>query len=368
MLTREGCQRRRNRLQQKLQAAGCDMFLTADNRAAYYFTGSYHADGAPVIFALWQDGATVLVAPSAGPAEVDEFRAVETYSIQRAITHPWHDAAKLFADIPRAAESVVKAAVDRAGSPWLLQGLLRADEIADATDLLLALRKRKEEDEIAEIRASLRLCEVAYRTAREVIRPGLTEIDVYNALHAAINQEAGTNVLFPGDFACGERGIKEGGPPTRRAILPGDLYILDLFPAPAFYFGDTCRTFAVGPPSDVQQRAWERVTGAMRLAESAIRPGVLARDVYAMVKEYLDEDELLRSTFWHHVGHGIGYRGHEAPRIIPGCDDVFEVGDVLTLEPGVYAAALQGGIRIEDNYVVREDGLENLFAHVSRSL
>ncbi len=42
---------------------------------------------------------------------------------------------------------------------------------------------------------------------------------------------------------------------------------------------------------------------------------------------------------------------------------MFEVGDVITLEPGVYAEALQGGIRLEDNYVVREHGLENLFAY-----
>src|SRR5256885_12007246 len=64
----------------------------------------------------------------------------------------------------------------------------------------------------------------------------------------------------------------------------------------------------------------------------------------------------------------IGYSGHEAPRLIPGCGDVFEVGDVVTLEPGVYSAALQGGIRIEDNYAVREHGLENLFSFVSRDL
>ena len=69
------------------------------------------------------------------------------------------------------------------------------------------------------------------------------------------------------------------------------------------------------------------------------------------------------NSFWHHLGHGIGHRGHEAPRIIPGTDDIFEEGDVITLEPGVYAQSLQGGIRIEDNYVVRAHGLENLFAY-----
>jgi Xaa-Pro aminopeptidase len=107
----------------------------------------------------------------------------------------------------------------------------------------------------------------------------------------------------------------------------------------------------------LQRRAWERVGAAGKFAETLIRPGVRARDVYAAVKERLDE------SFWHHVGHGIGFRGHEAPRIIPGSDDVFEEGDVIAIEPGMYSSEMHGGIRLEDNYVVRKDGPENLFAY-----
>ena len=47
--------------------------------------------------------------------------------------------------------------------------------------------------------------------------------------------------------------------------------------------------------------------------------------------------------------HGLGHRGHEAPRISPGSEDIFEEGDVFTLEPGIYYKALQGGIWLEDN-------------------
>jgi Xaa-Pro aminopeptidase len=108
-------------------------------------------------------------------------------------------------------------------------------------------------------------------------------------------------------------------------------------------------------------RAWEIVREAVRIGESAIKPGVKASKVYTGIKEFLDSHELTENSFWHHAGHGIGHRGHEAPRIIPGSDDVIEVGDVFTLEPGVYTKSLQGGIRLEDNYVLREGGLENLF-------
>ena len=57
-----------------------------------------------------------------------------------------------------------------------------------------------------------------------------------------------------------------------------------------------------------------------------VKPGVKARDVYAFVKSALDEDPVSEGSFWHHAGHGIGIHGHEAPRIIPGSRDVFEVG------------------------------------------
>jgi Xaa-Pro aminopeptidase len=111
----------------------------------------------------------------------------------------------------------------------------------------------------------------------------------------------------------------------------------------------------------LQQEGWQLVMDAVRLAESLVKPGVSARSVYSSVKEFLDSHPLSEKSFWHHAGHGLGHRGHEAPRIIPGTDDVFEEGDVFTLEPGIYTKALQGGIRLEDNYVLRVGGPEDLF-------
>ena len=296
-----------------------------------------------------------------------EIVALETYSIQRSITEPAHDAASLLAGVLQKKHVAVvsRYAVETEATSALaantLDRLWPKAESCDATSTVLRLRKRKDEDEIAEIRASLRLCAAAYRAARATIAEGLTEIDVYNAMQAAVTCEAGTSVLLSGDFACGERGIRAGGPPTSRRIAAHDLYILDLFPAPALYFGDTCRTFAVDAATDLQHRAWETVREAIQLGEAAIKPGVCAKDVYVMIKDFLDSHDFTENSFWHHAGHGIGHHGHEAPRLIPGSVDIFEPGDVFTLEPGVYTQSLHGGIRLEDNYVVREHGLENLF-------
>ena len=361
MLTLDGCRSRRERLLRLMEANRWDLFLTGNYRTAYYFSGVLGPAEQPAIFALWQDGAGFAITPASGDAGSLEVIPLETYSIHRTITHPWHDAAALLRKALVRRSPAKTCGLERAAVSGLFQECLGGADIQDATDTVLSLRKRKEEDEIEEIRASLRYCALAYHAAKETIAPGLTEIDVYNAMYAAIVRAAGTAIPFPGDFACGERCIKGGGPPTPRIIQRGDLYILDLFPEPALYFGDTSRTFVVGEATDRQHLAWEAVLQAVRIGEAAVKPGVRARDVYAAVKEFLDSQEVSEKSFWHHAGHGIGHRGHEAPRIIPGTDDIFEIGDVITLEPGVYSEALHGGIRLEDNYVVRENGLENLF-------
>ncbi|MCZ2155400.1 MAG: Xaa-Pro peptidase family protein [Bryobacterales bacterium] len=358
MLTREGCAIRQQRLLTVMEQNQWDLFLTADPRTTYYLTGSLAPADAPVAFLLWAEGRSLLVTPGAKEGLADRILPLEMYSIERVVDYPERDLARMLRQFLTGKRLAVER---RVVTGMMEQALPISARVEDATDAILRLRKKKEPDEVAEIQRALDLCEVAYAAARKTIAPGLREADVYAAMYEAVVKRAGTAVTFPGDFACGERCISGGGPPTERVILPGDLYILDLFPAPAFYSADTCRTFAAGAPSDVQQRAWEVVVEAVKIAEAAIRPGVGARDVYRLVKDYLDSQPVTEKSFRHHLGHGIGHRGHESPRIIPGSTDVFEAGDVFTLEPGVYSQALHGGIRLEDNYLVTETGIRNLF-------
>src|SRR5690606_7230030 len=111
------------------------------------------------------------------------------------------------------------------------------------------LRRRKDDDELAMIHHAIGCTERMYMVAREIIEPGIDELEVYGRLHAAAVDAAGEPLsAFGNDFQCGTM----GGLPRRREAQAGELYILDLGPAYRGYYADTCRTFAVDrQPTDL---------------------------------------------------------------------------------------------------------------------
>jgi Xaa-Pro aminopeptidase len=97
---------------------------------------------------------------------------------------------------------------------------------------------------------------------------------------------------------------------------------------------------------------------------SLLRPGARAADIDRRCRAEL-EARGLPSSYPHHTGHGVGLEQQEHPWLMPGSPDVIMAGDVVALEPGFYAEAM--GARVEELYVVREDGPE-LISRASRDL
>jgi Xaa-Pro aminopeptidase len=231
-----------------------------------------------------------------------------------------------------------------------------AGQLVDIEPELYRLRRRKDPDELACIRTAIAATGAMYETAREIVEPGINELEVFNQLQATAVRVFGEMTTATGnDYQCGQR----GGPPRDRAAEAGELYILDLGPAYRGYFADNCRTVAVDRrPTDEQHQAWAQLAAVFPMVEADVRPGASARELFEKVNAHLAESTL--GVFDHHLGHGIGLFPHEAPHLNPHWDDRFEEGDVFTAEPGLYAESLRAGIRLENNYRVSATGVELL--------
>ena len=302
--------------------------------------------------ALDADGRCVLAAPNAPPehAAIDECVAFEAQ---------W--CCTLRQEQPTESLKLLKRALvgrPRAGRVGV-EGSRTSTNFTevDIEPELWRLRRRKDLDELGLIQRAIDCTEAMYAAARAAIEPGITELALYNILHAAAVNAAGEPLTHPlgNDFQCNSG----GGSPRPRAAQTGELFVLDLGPAYRGYYADNCRTFCVGgPPSDAHMEAWTAIAAALKYVEATVRPGVRCQDVFNAVKSQLDA--VRPGAFFHHLGHGIGLFPHEAPHLNPHWDDVFEEGDVFTAEPGLYGDDLRAGIRLEENYRVTATGVEKL--------
>jgi Xaa-Pro dipeptidase len=229
-------------------------------------------------------------------------------------------------------------------------------ELINIDPELYSLRRRKDPDEMVRVRKAIAGTAAMHRRAREIIRPGVNELEVFNELQAAAVEEYGEMMTGTGnDYASGEL----GGPPRNRKIVAGELYILDLGPAFRGYFADNTRVTAVNrQPTDEQHRAWEHILHVFSLIERTVKPGKSCRELFQEAYEWLNQARPW--SFEHHLGHGIGLFPHEAPHLNPAWDDTFQAGEVFAAEPALYGEGLRAGIRLENDYLVTESGVELL--------
>jgi Xaa-Pro dipeptidase len=225
---------------------------------------------------------------------------------------------------------------------------------------LARMRRIKDADEIRQIQAAVAANDVGFRAAAEAIAEGVSELDVMDAVVAAMQREtgAGIDVLDPTNaFISGPRTLLAAAPATPRRLERADLMILDLNPYVGYYKGDTTRTFCVGEPTAEQRRVHDALVRGLEAAEAIARPGTSGRDVFAALVAPIVAAGYGSLPF--HGGHAIGLEHTERPFIIPSEEMVLEEGMVFALEPGVYLPEI-GGLRVEDNYVVTANGVEAL--------
>ena len=350
-LTEEGCRDRQRRLVKSLDEKGLAGAILSRREHVYYFTGFLHNRFNAAAVFIAADGRTTLVA--AGETDSIAFdELIPCEADYHATMHSRHyeDVAERLA---RCLPSSGRLGADLGGGIACIANLA---ECADITRDVYRLRKRKSPDEVLAIRSAIAVTEAMYVAAKETVKSGVDEVEVLAQLRAAATLEADEDLEHLGnDFQANS----PGGSARRRKMQAGELYVLDAGTVRDGYFADNCRTFAVdGSPSDEQLKVWEHIDTLFPTLEATIKPGLKGVELYDLANRHLSENGY--PGLVHHLGHGIGLAPHETPELNPNYDAVFEVGDVFTLEPGLYTDSLKAGMRLEEDYYLTESGLEKL--------
>ncbi len=227
--------------------------------------------------------------------------------------------------------------------------------------LIDPLRAVKSANEIELIRASLRLCDSAQREVRNQLHPGISEIELWNAMKAHLEGLVAGRLPVLADLVAGLRTAEIGGLPGDYKLQNGDPVIADIVPRLAGYWGDNAGTHFVGEPSEALFKIYHLVRETLQLGVDAVRPGLRASALDEMLRAAIQEQGY--PVYPHHSGHGIGTSYHEEPRIVPYNTTTLEPGMVIALEPGIYLPEI-GGVRLEDVVLVTQDGCELLTSHL----
>lgn len=224
--------------------------------------------------------------------------------------------------------------------------------------LIEKLRLVKDESEIALLKEAGAITASAFRYILGEIHPGQTEQEIAGMLEFYMRRQGGGLPAFETIVASGERGALPHGMATAKKVQRREFITMDLGATYKEYAGDMTRTICLGTVSDRQREIYELVREAQERGINAVRAGVCAKEVDAVVRQFFGESGY-GEYFMHSLGHGVGLVVHEAPRLAPGQDTVLEPGMVVTIEPGLYIPGW-GGVRIEDTVLVKEDGCEIL--------
>lgn len=388
MLTQTGCKQRQERLWKAIPER-VEWLLVADPRHVQYLSNfmvqplSFSHGERALLLLEREKGATLL-----GDNFTIRSAAAQPF-VAEEVVETWYDHKHSVINRDHALLNALKKVSDRlygrvgaVEAEWLPLGaweVLAADHETHSTSqevgdlkknrrsvdlgtLLRSLRRSKLPDEIELMKLCMKAGAAGQARAREVICEGISELELYREVQSAAVAAAGRAAVVYGDFrAATTEKPKQGGLPTDYCLQAGDLFVLDYSVMICGYRSDFTNTLAVSEPTPEQQELFRICQTAMKAGEAVLKAGARAADVHKAVKQpFIDAGK--PDAFLHHAGHGLGLAHPEAPILVPESEDVLELGDVITLEPGGYIEGV-GGMRIEHNYLITAAGYERLSQH-----
>jgi Xaa-Pro dipeptidase len=298
---------------------------------------------------LFTDGPAVLVTPAFEESNVTRDATTDDVKTWQEDQDPIAIAAKLLSGRTVGIEG------STAYSTVSLISSAASAKTEDASPIFDALRAVKSEEELSYIKEAGRRTVLAIGETHERLRKGMTEREVSGILEQEFSQ---VGVRGDGLVQFGPSAALPHGGPGDRQLARGDVVLIDCGCRVRGYTSDVTRTVSFGPPSDEVRKVYGIVDRAQVAGIEALEAGKTGEEVDRAARKVID-DAGYGAYFTHRLGHGLGMDGHEHPYLVKGNRKPLVSGNTVTIEPGIYLPG-KFGVRIEDDYGVREKGLASL--------
>lgn len=343
-----------NNLQQVLKDKGngyCALIISPENRK--YFTGFESSDGFLLVSA---DRAVFITDGRYIEAAEKQISACEVMLLGK--TYPQ---ISIILQEMNCRHLLVESTRMTVSTYNSLKGVLKNISISTDTTLdtiINSIRSIKTRNEVERIIKAQRIAENAFEHILKFIKVGITEKEIALELDFFMLRNGGEGLSFETIAVSGANSSMPHGVPSNKKIENGDFITLDFGTIINGYHSDMTRTVAVGFATDEMKNVYDIVLKAQNNCLANIRSGVNCKDGDEFARSVI-RDAGYGQYFTHSTGHGVGVEIHEFPNLSPASDSVLQVGNIVTVEPGIYIPE-KFGVRIEDMALITETGCENL--------
>ena len=221
-----------------------------------------------------------------------------------------------------------------------------------------SLRAVKDETEIECIKKAQSIAETAFEKILKFIRPDVTERQVALELNRIMFEEGAEDISFDTIVLSGKNTSMPHGVPSDKKIQNGEFVLMDFGAVYNGYHSDMTRTICVGEPSPEMRKVYDIVLKAQLSALDYAKAGITGTQLDKIARDIISE-EGYGNCFGHALGHSVGLEIHESPNASPASKTILRVGNIITIEPGIYIEG-KFGVRIEDFVILNENSCENL--------
>src|SRR5262249_45870959 len=174
--------------------------------------------------------------------------------------------------------------------------------VVDGTDVVREVRAVKSPQELFCMETAARIADVGLRAAQAALRPGVTELEVYGELIAAMAKAGGENAGITLPVLSGIKSAGGHALASRKPILPGEVVLVDVCGVYNRYHVNVARNFSIGEPQPDVARRFEQVSGMFKAIDEVLRPNLPVQELNDAVQGYYEQQGI-----WEHRGYIGGY-------------------------------------------------------------